>query len=422
MMRSRVIRSIAKFLSVSVLLCVGLLAGGCTAGNIIDASGKQWIPPATASVSFVRQSTGDTYTVQTGNKQGGTSFSFDPYAAASSTNNPVILPEDDYTIIVKSGSSTWLTEGFTVHVNNSQACPAPDGNTGRTGIDCALFTLQLHPCGTALFDGPSAGVVPLTQMNCSWPQTVSTCPGGASAAQHVAIDCSTLTDPISIANCRPYARQVACEVAPEYVQLTTVALQTRCPTMTYTIIQNSASIPGAPNAGGLYLGGTCSMWYHETYSVNPGSPGSTLGYSERYTQFFIDPHEILHAFHESVTPKLDSSVDHPFFGTSMLELQRKLGLVTDADALSSAQSSLNQGLAIPSCIGAEETVAWGMYVPWLQAGGQDPNIVESVYSNIVLLNAANPTWSGAQLYHHALINVSPDPKAKQVLMAKGCAL
>src|SRR5262249_1689643 len=160
-------------------------------------------------------------------------------------------------------------------------------------------------------DGPSGSVVPLTQTTCTWPQTVSTCPGGAPAAQHVSVNCSTLTDPISIANCRPYARDIACDVAPGYADLTDVALQTPCPTLSYTIIQNSATIPGYPNAGGVYLPGTCTLWYHEASSVNP-SPA-------RYNQFAVDT-EILHAFHYFLTPRLDADVDHPFFGPSTLEL------------------------------------------------------------------------------------------------------
>lgn len=394
------------------VLCLGLLAGGCTAGNIVDANGNNWTPSTTAYVSFVRKSTGDTYTVQTGTRQGYTSFSFDPYAPASSTNNPVQLPDDDYTIVVRSGTATWLTEGYTVHVNVAQACPWADGNTGKTGIDCVLFTLKLYPCGTSLFDGPSGGVVPLTHMGCAWPQTVSSCPGGAPAAQHVAIDCSTLTDPISSANCRPYARDVACRVAPEYVELTGVTLQTPCPTMSYAILQSSAWMPGVPDAGGLYAGGTCNIWVRETSSVNPAA---------RYNQWSLDPHQILHAFQYWLAAKL-LELNHPFFGTSMLELRRQLGLVTDAGALGEAQSNLNNALAIPTCTGAEESVAWTMYIAWLQNGAPAPDVVSSLYSNLTLLNVAQPTWSSALLYHHALINTSSDPNAAQILLAKGCAL
>jgi len=78
--------------------------------------------------------------------------------------------------------------------------------------------------------------------------------------------------------------------------------------------------------------------------------------------------------------------------------------------------------AIPSCTGAEETVAEGLYVSWLQGGAVGPNIVKTFYLNLIALNAANPTWSGPKLYHQALVSTSPDPKAKQLLMAQGCEL
>src|SRR5262249_33951733 len=138
-------------------------------------------------------------------------------------------------------------------------------------------------------------------------------------------------------------------------------------------------------------------------------------------RFQYDPHEILHAFHDSLSPKLDT-VTHPFFGPSMLELRRQLGMVNDTDAINEAQSGLNQGMGIPGCRGAEETVGWSLYLSWLQSAGQGLKAVKALYANLISLNVATPGWPGAQLFHHGLIDTSPDPKAKQTLMSAGCDL
>lgn len=411
---------LARLSATKLLLCLSLLASGCTAGNIVTSTGAQWIPSGTAQVSFVSQFNGNTYTVQVaqGVVAGTTSFAFDPYAPSSSTNNAIQLPIDDYTLIVTNGSSRWVTEGFKVHVDPTQSCPYSDALTGQSGINCALFTLKLFPCGTNLFSGPlSDGSIPLTNVSCSWPQTISTCPGGATAVQKVAVDCSSLTNPISIANCRIYAQDVACKVAPAYKTLTNVALESRCPTFTYKIVDENTTNPCGESAGGCSPFGSCTSWYSENYSVNPGivsDPNST-----RYGKIFRDKHEILHQIQYTMSSTFSHTTNHPLFGSSMTEVSRQLGEITTAQAITKAQHDRTQGMNLNECRGAQITEEENLYIAWLQNGAVGPNIVTSVYNSI-------QTWYpvlGWNTDGDAVLDdafVSNDTNAASVLVAKGC--
>lgn len=411
---------VTRFPATKLLLGATLLMTACTAGNIVTSAGTPWNPPATAHVSFVSAGSGATYTVQVaqGVAPGSTSFSFDPYAPASSTNNPTWLPVGDYTIIVTSGTSRWLTEGYKVHVDPNQDCPYSDGNNGQSDIDCALFTLKLFPCGTSLFSGPLPdGTLPLTNVSCSWPQTVTTCPGGAAAVQKVAVDCSSLTDPISVANCRIYAQDVACKVAPKYKTITNVALESRCPTLTYKIVDGNTQNPCGSTGGGCSPFNSCTSWYAEEYSVNPGivsAPDST-----RYGKIFRDHHEILHQIHYSLKPIFATTTDHPLFFSSMTELRRQLGELSTGQAISTMQQEIAQVASSPECWSAQIAAGDTMYVHWLQNGAVGNNIITSIYNSVLnWYTTLGPGTDGDIVLNDAL--VSNDPNAAATLAAKGC--
>jgi hypothetical protein len=395
-----------------LLLVSGLLGSACTAGIISQATGSDWQPPGQAqnvTVTFVDVSHDALYrapvSFSTPNFVGHPTFSFDPYAASGSSNNSVVVPPSQYiarfTFDADGVTQTWQSQPF-AH-NYSSTCT--DNFTGQT-VSCTLYQLVLfngyNSNPPTLVDG-SVTSVSLSSINHG-------CANGYQPPIDFHIDCSQLTDPLSIANCGPFLNDVACNVYPTYRAMTGVALERTCPRVTYVIWSAFNGAPNGSDAGGYTDGPNCTIHYNEAYSVNPNAPqppnpdGLNPG-PNTYGIFSRDVHEILHLVHYAIDPRLDGQNVHPMFDSSQLELSRELGALSYADTLSRAQNDLANSASRSDCAAAQDILEMSLYIGWLLDGSSSSTIVSGLYS-ATIADYADSSAGASDPYDFALASMS----------------
>ena len=227
--------------------------------------------------------------------------------------------------------------------------------------------------------------------------TVSTYADGSPLPVTFKIDCSRLQDPSKL-DCKQFIEITARESFPALRKITGVKLESRCPTLTYTIYNQSDWPYGG--AGGMSLG-DCTV----AYLVD------VLDAKYFDASFGVyDVHELLHQ-HQYGLPELLNDA-HPFFSSTMAEAQRLIG---DTYSYQQSQSQMSQAVAstvAPAvCRQAQYKVESRLYLG-------SSNVVYGFYQNL----RPDITDTSLQVSYQLYLASGQDSAVKTQLRDAGCAV
>ena len=235
---------------------------------------------------------------------------------------------------------------------------------------------------------------------------VSSCPQQQHIPVTFKVDCSRLKDQATKALCGPFADNQACKVFPAYRKITSMQVERRCSTITYTIY-DSDNWPNVNAAGGMSI--ECRIEYLAEYALAP------------YAKSVIGPyevHEILHQYQMADGTLEELTAFHPLFSSSMLEAEREiddtqayeLGITQMRDEIDILRTELDEATIAPAdrCRMAQSVIEKDLYL-------HDAKNVYQFYRGL-----ANDQMRDASSRLSAMLNALSRGTAKPFLLAHGC--
>jgi hypothetical protein len=120
-----------------------LIASGCTAGYITDASGNAWNLQASTQVEL--RSDTNSYSAQGWTLGGDSVFSLDPNGPTSLQNSKVQVAPGLYRVYVAMNYGATVYSSYQlVNLGQYATCPYSDYFTGQS-TSCQLLQLEIHP-------------------------------------------------------------------------------------------------------------------------------------------------------------------------------------------------------------------------------------------------------------------------------------
>jgi len=228
--------------------------------------------------------------------------------------------------------------------------------------------------------------------------TVSRCPS-VQLPMSFSIDCSHVADPAQKKLCRPFIENVACKAFPAYREITGLRLETRCPSIKYTIYDKD-KFPHHEGEGGVAM--HCAVDYVAQYSI---VTTSKLGP--------YDVHEILHEYQTMLGALPDA---HILFGSSMLEALRLMGAedLYEERLKPMKEEAARLKATANNCTAAETAIEESLYL-------ENPKVVYLYYRKLVIgwqKDMADRQARFNRMFYAASGNQA---SVKQYLITHGCA-
>jgi hypothetical protein len=215
------------------------------------------------------------------------------------------------------------------------------------------------------------------------------------------IDCSRVTDPSNLNNCRPFLENTACKVFQAYRIITGVQLEQRCPVLQYTIYPHDQW----PHASGGGVSYGCQIDYMEEYSV---------GSAQRNAFGPYDVHEILH--HQQMALPLATG-NHPLFTASMLAAIQRIG---DTDGYKQRESQMRiESERLAKELNTKKNCRMAQILAEEKLAIADQNTASRFYRDLDRRNEL----SAEERVSATILSVSGhSPEIKGILAEGGCAL